>query len=205
MNGINRKLRGLALAALAAAAFLSQAEAAPVVSVSPATQTIGVGDPATVNIIVSGLTQALGGFSFILGFNNAILSSTGYTPNPDNLMGVFPLDLSLGFTGGSLDVFYIADEFATEADLAAGQGASFTLATVGFKGLTEGLSPLTLTGVALSNFTGGATIAGVGVQNGEICVNNAGARCAAEIPEPTTMLLVATALGTLAWRRRKAA
>jgi len=205
MNIVNQKLRGLALVAMAAAAFLPQAQAAPRVSVSPATQTIGINDPASINIIVSDLTQALGGFSFVLGFNNTILSSVGYTPNPNNLMGPEPLNLSTGFVGGSLDVFYLADEFATEQGLAAGQGASFTLATVNFQGLANGLSPLTLTGVELSNFTGGATIAGVGIQNGEICVGGNCSGNVPEIPEPATLLLAGTALGALALRRRKLA
>lgn len=200
MNTMHRTLRGLALLALAASACLSQA--APVVSVSPATQTINVGGPASIDINVSGLTQALGGFSFVLGFNNSFLSSFGFTPNPDNKMGAFPLDLSGGFVGGSLDVFYLADLVDTELALATAQGASFRLATVSFTGLADGLSPLTLSGVALSNFTGGATVQGVTTQNGQICV---GGNCVNVVPEPTTMLLVATALGALALRRRQAA
>lgn len=206
MNGINRKLRELALAALAATALLSQAQAAPVVSVNPSTQTIGVGDPATVDVIVSGLTQALGGFSFVLGFNNTFLSFDTSTNNPNSKMGASPVDLSFGFdpiiSNNSIDVFYLADQNATEAGLVGDQGASFTLATVNFLGSANGLSPLTLTGVVLSNFTGRAVIDGVTTRNGEICV---GGNCAVAIPEPTSMLLVATALGVLAMRRRKTA
>ena len=107
MNGINRKLRGLALAALAATSLLSQA--APVVSVSPATQTIGIGDPASIAIIVSGLTDPMGGFSLTLGFNSSFLSSVSFLNDPDGKMGAAPLDLSGGFSGGSLDLFFVAD------------------------------------------------------------------------------------------------
>ena len=53
--------------------LLSQAVASPIVSIIPATQTIAVGGTAAVDIIVSGLTDPVGGFSFTLGFNNACL------------------------------------------------------------------------------------------------------------------------------------
>lgn len=198
MNGINRKLRGLALAALAAASLIAQA--APVVSISPATQTINIGDPASVDIIVSGLTDPVGGFSLTLDFNNVFLSSVDYSNDPGGTMGASPLDLSGGFSGGSLDLFFVADASETEASLANAQGASFTLATVNFLGAANGLSPLKLSDVVLSNWNGDSTLAGVGTRNGEICV---GGECAN--PEPGTMLLVGAALGALALRRRMTA
>lgn len=205
MKRINRTLRLLAVTAVALGTLLPTAPAQAVtVSVSPASQTIGVGGLATVNIIVSGLTQALGGFEFDLGFNSTILSSVGFTPNPDNKMGAVPFDSSFGFTGGSLNVFYLADQFATEAALAAAQGASFTLATVSFTGLAAGLSPLTLTRVDLSNFTGGATIAGVGVANGDICVVPAGtAGGCATVPEPGTLVLLTLGMLGMGLTRRR--
>ena len=57
MISINRTLRTLAIAAVAATAFLGQAQALPTVSISPDTQSIAVGDSASIAIIVSGLTQ----------------------------------------------------------------------------------------------------------------------------------------------------
>lgn len=203
MNGINRKLRGLALAALAATSLLSQA--APVVSVSPATQTIGIGDPASIAIIVSGLTDPIGGFSLTLGFNNSFLSSVSFLNNPDGKMGATPLDLSNGFSGGSLELFFVADVNATENSLAAAQGVSFTLATVAFLGSANGLSPLKLADVVLSNWNGEQNLAGVGSRDGEICVGGDCSGNVSEIPEPATLLLAGTALGALALRRRKLA
>ena len=208
MKRINRTLRLLAVTAVAVGTLLPTAPVQAVtVRVTPATQTIGVGNPATVNIVVSDLTQALGGFSFILTFNNAILASVGFTPNPDNKMGAIPLGcfLGCGFTGGVLDVLYVADLNAEEVALAAAQGTGFTLATVNFTGSNPGLSPLTLTDVVLSNFTGGATIPGVVVENGEICVTAAGAtNCPRDVPEPGTLVLLTLGvLGIGLTRRRR--
>jgi hypothetical protein len=49
-------------------------------------------------------------------------------------------------------------------------------------------------------------LAGVTAVNGEICVSAAGAPCAINaVPEPETMLLIATGLAALALRRRRKA
>jgi len=206
MKTISRTLRVLAATALATTVLLSQALASPIVSISPVTQTIGVGGFATIDIIVSGLTDPTGGFALTLSFNNTILSGESFAndPGPPPKMGASPLDLSGGFSGNTLDLFFVADMTETEASLAASEGGGFTLATVTFKGLVDGLSPLTLSNVVLSTWDGGlnggpATLAGVEAVNGSVCV---GGNCG---PEPGSMLLVATALGALAIRRRKQA
>ena len=203
MKSIHRTLRRLALAALATTAFLSQAEAAPVVSISPASQNIGVGSPGSIDIIVSGLTDPTGGFSLTLGFNNTFLSSVSFLNDPGGKMGAAPLDLSGGFAGGSLDLFFVADASISLADLTTSEGASFTLATVNFMGLADGLSPLTLSNVVLSTFDGSADLAGVTSVNGQICVGN----CAINpVPEPETYALMLAGLGVVGFmssRRRR--
>ena len=204
MKTISRTLRVLAATALATTVLLSQALASPIVSISPASQTIGVGGFATIDINVSGLTDPTGGFGLTLTFNNTILSGESYTNDPDVKMGASPLDLSGGFSGNTLDLFFVADPTETEASLGLSEGAGFRLATVTFKGLLDGLSPLTLSSVVLSNWNGDSTLAGVESVNGSVCVGIPGVPCT-NAPEPGTLLLVASALGVLVLRRRKQA
>ncbi|HQR12103.1 MAG TPA: PEP-CTERM sorting domain-containing protein [Casimicrobiaceae bacterium] len=207
MKTISRTLHMLAALGLAAGVLMSPAMATPIVSISPVNQTIGVGGTATIDIIVSGLTDPTGGFSLILNYNNAILSGLSFANDPDVKMGAAPLDLSAGFTGIGvlhLDLFFVADAGMTEADLAASEGSGFRLATVSFTGLADGLSPLSLADVVLSNWDGTATLDGVETRNGQVCVSSTGAPCST-VPEPGSILLVATALGALAIRRRRQA
>lgn len=216
----HKATRLLAAAALLGAGLVGNTEAATI-TVTPSAQTIAPGGGgANVDIVLSGLgaNQVVGGFSFLLSFNNTILGAPdSYTPNPGNVMGPAPLDLSTGFTGGTgspLSVFYLADvpPGFTSAAAKALEGAGFTLATVHFTGLQEGLSLLTLSvnptvGTFLSDFDGFATIQASAV-NGSICVDDpatAGNRCIAAVPEPATLALslLGAGVAALVGRRRR--
>ncbi len=198
MNSITRKLRGLAVAALTGAALLSQVHASPVVYVDPNSQSVAQLGVTTADIWVSGLTQAIGGFSLTLSWDGTLVTGGPFTVDPAGAMGPLPLDLSPGLAGSTLVLDFLADGMLTEPQLAASEGASFKLATITFTaGATDGLSFLSLTKVGLSNFAGTAVLGDVTTRDGSICV---GGNC--NVPEPTTALLVATALGALVIRRR---
>jgi hypothetical protein len=216
MRMYGKAVRLLATTALLAG-FVASSQAA-LISVVPGSQTIAPGGTANIDIVLSGLgaNEVVGGFSFLLSYNNAILGAPAtFTANPGNVMGAAPLDLSGGFTGlgGSpLDVFVLADAAISSADLKTAEGAGFTLATVHLTGLTEGLSALTLSvspsqGAFLSDFLGEATIPTVAA-NGSVCVDDPatpGNRCiSATVPEPGTLIL--SLLGAVAFigGRRKA-
>lgn len=206
--------RVLAIAAAIAVGVLARAEATPIVSISPATQNANVGDPVNIDIIVTGLTEPVGGFSFDLGFDDTIITGNGSGPGPGTGytigagLGAAPLDLSFGFGAAGtspLNLFVAADATLNAAGLAALQGTGFTLATINFTAIAPGLSPLTLSNVVLSNADGSATLSSQ-FTNGDVCVGApAGVPCARQVepvPEPTSMLLLGTGVATLVARRR---
>lgn len=188
MSILKQTCRAAAAAALVAAAALAQA--VPVVSISPPSQTVPQG-PVSVDIVVSGLTEGVGGFSLTLTFDDNILVGIDFPFGPG--MGPAPLDLSFGFTGGSLDLFVAADLAIAPGDLFAlqGSGNPWTLATVNFDAVADGFSGLALSNVVLSNADGSATIPDVTSRNGSVCVGTAACN---PVPEPAGALLTATAL-----------
>jgi hypothetical protein len=210
------KVRLLVAAALLGAGFAVSSGAATI-SLVPSTQTIAPGNATNVDIVLSGLapTETVGAFSFLLSFNNAILLGNSFTIDPGGIFGPGALDLSGGFVpvGGSpLDVVFAADVLIDEPTLNGAEGTGFTLATVNFTGLAEGLSPLTLAaapslGVFLSNFAGTGEIPASAV-NGSICVDSPNGRispCVGSVPEPATLILSALGAGVaaLVGRRRR--
>lgn len=206
MKSVPRAFGSMAALALAAAMLAAPALAAPTVYFDPASQTTP-GGAVSVDIWVKDLTQSVGGVDITLNWNSAFLTGTSYTVDPQLVMGVAldPLNDGSGpIASGSLLLYFVADiSFADEASLSASEGASFKLASITFNGYANGLSALTLSSASLYAFDGVSNL-GATFDTGSICVSATGS-CAAgtTIPEPTTALLVATALSGLALRRRQ--
>ena len=198
MKSIHKAMRVLALTAAVVVGVLAQANAAPIVSIDPASQTAAVGDTVTVDVVVSGLTDPIGGFSAVVSFNPAVLAGASFLVDPDgHFASVF--DGSLGFDGADLDLFLAGDPVA--------QGTGFRLATITFDATGSGLSPLTLDGVVLSSEDGEDDMFPE-TEDGEVCVTAAGAGeqvCAPSVPEPGLLALLGAGVSALAVRRRKAA
>lgn len=200
MNSSNWKLGALAALAVAATTFVSQAQAAFVsLNVTPAI--INAGDAVGVDIVVDGLPAAAGGFSLLLDYGD--LAFVGYTIGPG--FGAFPLDLSFGDLGGTVDLLALADldPAFTEAVAFAAQnsGGPFTLAHVDFTAGAVGPYAFGLRNVAATNFAGDSNDPAFNLL---ICT---GAACG-NVPEPMTALLVGIALGGLGlsrWQRKAAA
>lgn len=144
--------------ALAAALALAGSASAATISFNPSSQTVGVGDTAVVQIVVSGLgdgtSPALGAWAVSFDYNPAVVEWS--------IISFVGSRLNLGINGsipslnipalGSLEL----DEVSLElpADLIAAQPDSFVLATIDFKALAPGSSPLALTLVDLSDEEG---------------------------------------------------
>ena len=162
----------------------------------PPALTVTLGDPAAVNVRISGLGDAtVGAFDLTVGFDPTILSSAGVL-----------FHASLGFPPGeavtdiipSIGAVNFAEVSLLSSDeLDSRQLDSFVLVTLLFNTLNAGTSPLIFTQITLGDGSG-ATLTAVGVP-GAITV-------VAPVPEPTVLTLVATGLGGLAlrsWRRRR--
>ena len=190
MTSISRVLRVFAVTLVIGTGLVARAEAIPVVSVEPSSQTANVGDMVSVDILISGLSVPVGGFSFLLDFVDTILSGVSFTLDPDNTFTGLA-DFSPGFTGGTgtpLDV------------LAAGTGngaASFRLANVQFLAIANGVSPLKLSNVDISDINGNSLVP-VGAVSGRVCV---GGPC--PVPEPGLLSLLGAGAAALAMRYRR--
>jgi hypothetical protein len=194
-------MRVLALAVLVATGFAAQALAVPIVYIDPPTQTVAVGDPVDIAIKVRDLTEPIGAFEILLSFDDAILTGVSYDTDPDTKLGPGGFDFSFGFlAGGLLDLFHDADPAFDSADLAAAQGAGFTLATVRFTAIaptTPDFTLLKLEVVDLSD-ADGLSLLDRKTEDGRVCVGDAPCR----VPEPALFALLSTGLAAFAARRR---
>lgn len=215
MKRSNRIPNALAALALAGAGLLSQAQAAPVLSVSlTPSGNVAVGANVAVDIFVSGLTQAIGGYSFELGYDTARMTFGSFLADPDTKMGDAgadhpALDMSLGNSGLLVDFTVLAGfvDSADEGTLATLQGTGFRLGTASFTaGPSTGFASFGLTGFSLSDYSGTNDINGVTASGAQLCVSQDGATSCnnTNVPEPASALLVAAALGGMAASRRRA-
>lgn len=198
------QLARTAAAALLALAIVARADAAPIVSFNPASQDATIGDTVSVDIVVSGLTEALGGFSLFLNFNDNVLAGTGVSFNstafPGGCFSLLSPCFSFGGGGsGPLDIYFVAeDDPGTLTTAQTPLLPAFTLATITFDAIDNGLSQLRLADVVLSDVDG-FEIDGVQTVIGRVCV---GGNCNNNVPEPGLLALFGAGLSALVVRRR---
>ncbi|MCI0541908.1 MAG: cohesin domain-containing protein [Verrucomicrobiales bacterium] len=164
MKSINHRLlmktKGL-IRLLAVGAFaLALAGRAHALSLTlqPSVQTIGVGDSATVDIIISGLgdfaSPSLGAFDFELSYDSSILSAD---------LATFGTLLDAGIPGASLQFSDLTSpgtvrlhelSFHNPDELNTLQPGSFTLALLSFSGLSGGISAVDFSLADLSGESG---------------------------------------------------
>ena len=193
MKSIKQILGSLTTIALLSGALLSQAQAAPTVSLSIT--------GATVDIVADGLPSAAGGFSLLLDYDGSLTFFSYAIGGPAaagpllTTLGDAPVDFSFGDLVGFVDLLGLTAFASLEADAFAAQnsGGPFVLGSVTFTGAI-GAAPLGLRDVAISDFGGKTLLA---------CTGAACAGTPQGVPEPMSALLVAVALGGLVVTRRK--
>lgn len=185
--------------AVAVVGMPTKASAAPILSIAPVFQSGDIGDTFTVDINVLGLAgEEVGSFDLDIAFSNLILLGQSFVlgsglGDPNNFTET--MDLSGGFSGGIIDLAEVS--LLAASDLLALQGGNaFTLATLTFRGLSSGVSPLTITQAIFADGDGNALE--VGVANGSIQIADQ-----TSVPEPGTLLLLGTGVAVAAFRRRK--
>lgn len=180
----------------------SSAAAAPIITVVPGTQNVGVGDTLSVDVVVTDLWEPLRGFRVVLTFDSTVLSGVSFTYGSEwsSAGGLEFLPIGGAFvTPGSFQVLRTTSETTPVLPNSSGQ---LTLLRLTFSALAEGLSPLDLyfgSGGPTTELAGpsGTTIGGVTGANGSVCVGEC-----SSVPEPGSLALAAAGLVGVALRRR---
>ena len=165
-------------------------------SITPVFQQGNIGDTFSVAINISNLEGVgIGSFDLDILFNNAILSGITYDLGGGLGSGADVINLSTGFSGGSIDLAQVS--LLSGLDLLALQGgSSFTLATLTFQGIANCLSSLTIAQHIFADVDGNELT--TAVNNGSIQIGDT-----EPIPEPSTLLLLGSGAALAALRRRQ--
>ncbi|MCE2915613.1 MAG: PEP-CTERM sorting domain-containing protein [Rubrivivax sp.] len=211
------KLKPLAAALALAAAGLSSAQAAPMLSILPAQSNVAVNGFITVDIVISGLTginEIVSGFDLNVSYDTSLLRWSVIDLDPGlNVMGGVGNAL-FGFDGDDSDGKIGGDvtSFLEDDDLDALQGDSFTLMSISFQGIAQGVSFLNFgTDPDLERLVTGrllqSGIAGVlDLEYRGACIAVGDVNCPGQVPEPATYGLAGLALlgcGIATTRRRR--
>jgi hypothetical protein len=166
------------------------------IGLAPATSTHSLGSTFAIDLVLSGLKtdgQIVSVYDLTVGFDPSVIQF--FSAQPGNALGAGPLfDIITGM--GFVNLFSLSS--LLDAELAAFQGDSLTLATLSFVGTGVGTSSLTLLPVALGGASFGSVTTDLLALPHE--VGSATVTIVASAPEPSTLLLLALALPLLAAR-----
>jgi len=200
---MQNKQLGLCLIVIFGLLHMGAASAA-LVSFDPVNQTVVQGNPASVDLVISGLgNEILTGFDLEISFDDSILSFQSFTVGPGPT-GLDPFGLDFGaFSYGFESVTGTAAvgdlSLESDATLQATQPDSFVLGTLAFDTLSIGTSALTISFALLAgelDASGFATELQADLGAGSIEVS--------PIPVPAAIWLFGTGLiGLIGFSKRR--
>lgn len=197
MKGTATLLRVVVAGLLIAVSGGRGAEAVAV-NVVPPVQDVGLGDPTTVAIEISGLgnltAPSLGSFDIDVNFDSGILLFASVTFGDQLDLGVLGSIISATAGTGVVSIFEVSLE--DPQDLEDFQAGAFTLVTLTFATIGIGTSPLSLSVNSLGDASGSPMQASIG--SGSVTVN-------AAVPSPggAVLLISGLVVSAVAMRGRR--
>ncbi len=191
--GKTLSLAGLAIALCAAG---TQKAGASTVSLVPSTSTINVGDSVTVDVNVSGLGTALGGYDVTVDYPSIFTLNNVSFGDPilgDQLAlsGVSSLTSTVPATNAEQLIELSLNTVTTLNTL---QAPAFTMAVLNFTANGAGSGNFTLGGITLSDASGKVISSSI---------SNATVSAVSAVPEPSTVIPLAGMLVLLAVMRKR--
>ena len=171
---------------------------AALISFAPSSQSVGLGDPVTVDLRISGLgDDILTAFDLDIGFDDSILGFQSFTFGTGLDVGFFGTINGVFDSGGTVNVFELS--FDDDQDLKDFQPNDFILGTFDFSTLSVGTSALSIAVFGLAGELGSSLDADV--QSGSITVT-----APAAVPVPAAIWLFGTGLiGLIGFSKRRKA
>lgn len=148
--------RSLVRVGMALAFAAPQAQAGVIVSLTPDSAMVTLGDTLDVDVLIAGLRNftppSVGAFDLDVSFDAAILSPTGVTFGPflgDPDPFAFETFTDFQFLTGVVDFAEVS--LLSPAELDGLQPSGFRLATLSFDAIATGVSPLMLTQISVDD------------------------------------------------------
>lgn len=190
----------IAVAVLVSALICSAAlpaAAAPILSLTPSSTSVGVGGTFSIDVNVSDV-EDLYGFQFDFNFDQSLVSPLGVTEGSFLSQGVNgSTDFLAGVHNGTGTIEFTLGRLLGAVPGVSGSG---TLATLAFAATGQGNTDFSLSGLILLDSQFGEFQNRVTINGAAVDINNP-----TPVPEPTSLMVMGTSVAFIAIARRRLA